>query len=128
MASHKERQPIIPGGLNLLTPPDKMGADGSLLQDNWRVDQYGELRSRRGTGLEASQIGTGIFHTLTRFGNDRYAGIGTDLFWGPALGTHVAGGLDGQPLGMVNYLGAAWVMNRNKQLRVKGSGDRKSVV
>lgn len=125
MASRKERQPIIPGGLNFLMPPDKMPANGSLLLDNWRVDQYGELRSRRGTGLEASNLGVGVFHTLTRFGSDRYAGIGTALWWGPTLATLVKDGFDSNPLGIAFFLGAGWVMNRNQQLRIKGSSQQR---
>lgn len=119
MASKAEKQRLLSGSLNLLPPSDKVPDGDALLLDNWRVDQAGELRSRKGSNLEAGQLGAGVFHTLTRAGNDRYAGIGTDLWWGPNLDTHIAGGFDSNPLGIAFYQSAAWVMNRNQQLRVK---------
>ena len=125
MASKTERQPVVPGGLNLLSPGDRIQVGGSLLLDNFRPDQNGELRSRKGTGVEAAAIGSGIFHTLTRRGNDRYCGIGADLFWGPSAGTLVKGGFDGNPLGIAFYQSSAWVMNRNQQLRVVGSSSQR---
>jgi hypothetical protein len=118
MASKTEKQPIIPGALNLLSPGDRIQAGGSLLQDNWRADQNGELRSRKGTEILAPQIGSGIFHTLVRAGADRFSGIGSQLWWGLLAQTLVASGFDGSPLGIAFYDAAGWVMNRLKQLRL----------
>lgn len=122
MASKTEKQPIIPGALNLLSPGDKVQPGGSMLLDNWRVDQNGELRSRQGSGIEAANIGSGVFHTIARAGNDRFCGVGTELFWGAAAGTLVASGFDGNPLGIAFYDAAGWVMNRGKQLRLGLNG------
>lgn len=124
MASKTEKQRILSLGLNLLPPADKISDGEALLLDNWRVDQQGQLRSTRGVTAEAAGVGSGKFHTLARVGNDRYGGIGTDLWYGTALGTKVAGGFDGNPLGLAFYQGAVWVMNRNKQLRVQTAGSQ----
>lgn len=127
MAHKTEKQRILSGSLNLLPPSDKIPDGDAILLDNWRVDQQGKLQSRNGCTREASQIGSGTFHTLTRSGNDRYSGVGTDLFWGPSLQTLLAGGFDGNPLGISFYQGAAWVMNRNKQLRLLPGGQTNNI-
>ena len=119
MASKTEKQPIIPGALNLLSPGDKVQPGGSMLLDNWRVDQNGELRSRQGSGIEAANIGSGVFHTIARAGNDRFCGVGTELFWGAAAGTLVASGFDGNPLGIAFYDAAGWVMNRGNIRKIQ---------
>ncbi|HLW77243.1 MAG TPA: hypothetical protein VKS01_09655, partial [Bryobacteraceae bacterium] len=123
MASRKEPQRILSRGLNLLPPSDKIDDGEAILLDNWRVDQVGQLRSRKGSALVFSGVGTGFFHTLARAGADRYMGIGTDLWHGtPANPTNIApGAFDGNTLGIAFYQGAGWMMNRNKQLRVVGS-------
>lgn len=122
MASKTEKQPIIPGALNLLSPGDKVQPGGSMLLDNWRVDQNGELRSRQGSGIEASEIGSGVFHTIARAGNDRFCGVGTELFWGASAGSVVASGFDGNPLGIAFFDAAGWVMNRSNQQRLGLNG------
>lgn len=121
MASRKERQRILSGGLNLLPPGDKIPEQDAILLDNWRVDQSGCLRSRQGSAYEAGPVGSGIFHTLRRSGNERYAGIGEALYHGPTLGSEVTDGFDGEPLGIAFYQGSAWVMNRDKRVRVQGN-------
>jgi hypothetical protein len=122
MASRTDKQPIVPGALNLLTPGDKIPAGGSLLLDNWRVDQFGQLRSRLGTSIQAAQIGSGVFHTIARAAGDRYCGVGNALYWGDNAQTEVASGFDGNPLGIVFYDQAGWVMNTAKQLRLGLNG------
>ena len=122
MASRTEKQPIVPGALNLLTPGDKVPEGGSMLLDNWRVDQFGMLRSRQGSNVLASEIGSGNFHTLARAAGDRYSGVGTELFWGDNAETEVASGFDGNPLGIVFYDQAGWVMNPKVQLRLGLNG------
>ena len=124
MASKTEKQRILSSGLNLLPPGEKL-ADGEALQfDNWRVDQAGELRSRKGAINYWAGYGSGVFHTLARAGADRYAGIGTGLFYTPGTGapTSIAAGFfDGNPLGVAFYQAAGWFMNRLRQLRITGS-------
>jgi len=125
MASRNEKQRVLSGSLNLLPPSDKVPDGDAVLLDNWRVDQVGQLRSRRGAILEAGPVGSGKFHTLARAGNNRYSGIGTELRWGAGADTVVASGFDGNPLGIAFAEGAAWVMNRAKQLRVDMATARK---
>lgn len=123
MASRKERQRVLSSGLNLLPPSDKINDGDASIVDNWRVDQLGELRSRKGAS-EIWSSGAGTFHTLVRAGADRYAGIGTDLLYAPgsAPPTSLAPGFfDGRPLGVAFYRGAAWVMNRLRRLRINGT-------
>lgn len=120
MASRTESQRVLSSGLNLLPPGDKIADGQALLLENFRTDQQGELRSTKGAVLESGPVGSGNFHTLARVGNDRYAGIGSQLWWN--MGLAIASGFDGSRLGLVFYQGAGWIMNRLKQLRfVSGS-------
>lgn len=125
MASKNDTQKILAGMLNLVQPGDQVypgaasvgvqEAHDSLLLDNWRVDKSGALVTRKPATKQASGIGTGIFHTLRRAGNARYAGIGTSLYYGPALEYTATSGFDGEPMGIAFYQGAAWIMNKAKQ-------------
>jgi len=119
MAYRKQRKRILAGSLNLLAPADMTPEGDSLALENWRVDQFGQLRSRRGADLEAALSGT--VHTLFVAGNDRYAGVGTKLLRGTAWETELASDLDGNPIGMAAYMGFVWVMNANRRAKVAGS-------
>lgn len=121
MAARKEKQRILTGGLNLVPPADKLSDGDSLLMDNWRTDQAGLLRSRKGLIINKSSIAGGVFHTIARAGDNRYLGVGSNLYWGPNAETLLDGGLDGNPLGIAFYQGATWVMNRLRRFRIKGS-------
>lgn len=121
MASRKERHRVVHSSMNLLAPGDKIGPGESQVVDNFRVDRKGVLRTRGAAVLEgAGAFGSGIYHTIRRTSNSRYSGIGTELYFGPEpAGTRlIAGGFDGQPLGMAFYQGFGWVMNRSKQKRI----------
>lgn len=123
MAYRKEKQRVLTGGLNLLPPADKLGSGESILMDNWRVDQAGQLRSRQATTQDEGPIGSGRFHSLTRGGsggNQRYAGIGTTLYYGSPLSS-VTGGFDGQKINIAFHRAAAWAMNRGKQIKLKST-------
>ncbi len=115
MASKPDPERILSGGLELLSPGDKLAAGNSLILDNFRVDQGNELRSRFGTFKQCGPIGSGIFHTLRRTANARYAGIGPTLYNGTNLENSVVTGLDGNPLGLAFYQGRGWLMNPAKQ-------------
>lgn len=128
MASKKERQRILSGGINLLPPGDKLSDGESLIMDNWRTDQMGLLRSRKGIIVNAPFIYLGFpgvaiggFHTIARAGENRYLGVAGILAWGATGEVILSSAMDGNPLGIAFYQGAAWIMNRNAQLRAKGS-------
>lgn len=125
MASKTERYRVLTGGLQLLPPSDKLGQGFSTLLDNFKADQADEIRTRWGSNLAAGPMGSGVFHTLRRSENQRFLGIGTSLWhntFGSHSGTELITGLDGKPLGIAFYRGAAWVMNRNKQKKVRNFG------
>lgn len=120
MASRADKQRVLAGSLALLPPGDKLNPGDSLMLSNWRVDQEGQLRSRRGTTRTAT-LGAPIT-SLFRVDVDRYAGAGTSLYKGTTLGTTLSGGFDGvYPINMVPYQGYVWAMNRSKQAKVKGT-------
>lgn len=120
MAYRKQKERILAGSLNLLAPADKLPPEDSAELSNWRVDQTGQLRARKGVARVASGL-AGEVHTLFRTGDARYAGVGSDLRLGTSLESLVTSGLDGSPLGMTAYQGFAWVMNRNRRLRIEGA-------
>ena len=115
---HKER--ILAGSLNLLPPSDITPPPDSLVLTNWRVDQAGNLRSRRGMNRLATGL-VGTVHSLFRKGDNRYAGAGTALLYGTYLENNLASGFDGGPLGMVAYQDFVWVMNPGRQVKLYGS-------
>lgn len=115
----KEPIRLLPSELNLLPPGDK-AAPGALELSNWRVDQAGVLRSRRGQTVEASGFG-GPFHTLFRWSDQRYGITGDALHKGPALGTFLGNGFSGQPCTMFAYQGLTWIMDRDKPSKTDGT-------
>lgn len=121
MASRTERHRVMAGGQQLLPPSDKLNEGSSLICQNFRVDQLGQLKSRNGSVKRAGPIGSGVFHTLKRAGENEYAAIGTSLYHGPTLGTTVTGGFDGQPMGAAFSKGFGWWMNRAKRARTIGA-------
>lgn len=121
MPSKTETQRVLSGTLNLLPPGDQI-PDGDALQLlNWRVDQQGQLRTRKGSVPATGPIAvTGVMHSLARSGDDRYAGAGTAVLWSSAAAggdATVASGLDGQAFEMVFFQGAGWLMNQGQQKR-----------
>ncbi len=126
MASKTDKQRILTGGMQLLPPGDKTAPGDSLLLENFRVDQLDSLRTRAGSKLDMGPMGAGLFHTLRRSGNERYMGIGTSLWHGTygnsGAGTEIVTGLDGKPVGMAFYRGAAWMINAAKQKKIRNFG------
>lgn len=125
MASKTDPQRMMGGALQLLPPVDKTQAGYSTLHENFRIDQLDELRTRFGSKLEVGPLGAGNFHTLRRSSNERFLGIGTSLWhnsFGDHGGTEIVTGLDGKPVGMAFYRGAAWMMNQAKQQKIRNFG------
>lgn len=121
MASRNDPQRVLAGSLNLVPPKDKIGDGDAVLLDNFRVDRGGSLVTRRhATKLCAVSGGSGVFHSLKRFGNARYAGVGTGLYFGANLEYSVTTGFDGNPMGIAFANSIAYVMNRSKQTAAYG--------
>lgn len=125
MASRSQRQRIMAGAMNVLTPGDKLAQGESSQLDNWRIDQSGELRTRGAAVIETGAPepfgdAGARYHSLKRTSNSRYSGVGTKLYWGPEpAGVKLIGsGYDGNPIGMAFYQGFGWAMNRGKQSRL----------
>lgn len=126
MASKTEKQRLLSGSLNLLPPGDKIPDGDALQMQNWRADQQGQLRSRKGCAqIPGPSNPSGVFHTLARSGGTRYCGVGTSLYYGIAgpVMSNVLTGFDGNPLGIAFFQGVGWVMNRNQQLRIVGAAN-----
>ncbi len=118
MASRKEPQRVISGTLDLLTPDDKMQDGAARLLENFRIDQVGQLRSRRGLVLGA-QMGSGNFHTIKLNPNgETVLGVGDSIFVGYGVAVTNGSGFDGTKLGVATHLGSTYVMNRAKQVRI----------
>jgi hypothetical protein len=123
MPPQKEIIRLLPGDALSLLPPGDKAAPGSLELSNWRVDQSGVLRSRRGLTEEAAGFG-GPFHTLFRWDTQRYGITGTNLHKGAAMGTFLAGGFSGEPCTMLAYQGLTWIMDRDKPSKTDGDDVR----
>lgn len=123
MAYRKQKQRILAGSMNLWPPVDLTPEPDSLDLTNWRVDQAGALRSRKGHTVDGSGL-PGPVHSLFRVGDDRYIGAGATLKKGAGGEFHLADGFDGAPLGMAAYQGFTWVMNRQKQGKAEGANYR----
>ena len=118
MAYRKQKDRVLAGGLNLLPPGDLTPAPDSLRLQNWRVDQAGAVRSRRGL-LRDTPNAVGLINSLFRIGQDRYGGGNGALRYGADLGAVVvASGFDSEPLGFAAMQDYVWVMNRAKQVKV----------
>lgn len=117
MAYQKQHHRVLAGGLALVPPGDKINPADSLLLTNFRVDQAGELRSRKGVNTLVSW-GDRIHTLYRRHPSTRYAAFAGSLVRGAAApDTEIATGFDGQPLGIVSAGKFAWIMNRAQQLK-----------
>jgi len=123
LASQTDSQRVISGGLDLMSPADKMSPTAARQLENFRIDQVNQLRSRRGLGPPQS-MGSGNFHTIALYPSaDAIFGIGTEIFvgTGQAISIQAPGTPDGQKLGVAMYLGSAYIMNQGVQLRLDGT-------
>lgn len=123
MAYRKQKTRILAGSLNLWPPADLTPEPDSLELMNWRVDQAGNLRSRKGHTVDGAGL-PGAVHSLFRVGDDRYIGAGATLKKGAGGEFALADGFDGAPLGMAAMQGFTWVMNRAKQGKAEGANYR----
>jgi hypothetical protein len=121
MSYKLESHQILAGSLNLLAPGDKIPEGDCLELSNWRVDQQGLLRSRRGVAVNTSDpldiggVGSlaGPYNGFGRFGSTMYIGAGPSLFRNGSVDITDAG--DGNPFFFVAMQGFMWVMNRGVQ-------------
>lgn len=109
---------ILTGSWNLLPPGDLVKDPDALWLENWRVDQAGALRSRRGLDPVPGPAEAGVVHTLWRRNEHRYFGSGVDLHRGTEL---IANGYDGQPIGAASFQGYAWFMHPSHQRKDNGA-------
>jgi hypothetical protein len=119
MSTRRETFPLIAGSLNWIAQPDAAREIDALVLANWRIDQYGYLKSRAGMAL-APQTTAGV-HTIARVeqaATRRYYGAGASLY---RNGSSILGGLDGARVGIASTAGYAWIMNRNAQMRDNGT-------
>lgn len=118
MAYQKEPYRLLAGSLNLLPPTDKTPPEDSLELTNFRVDQAGQLKSRRGMAHISGFLSGDRGHTMYRqTPNRRYAGCGPTLYAGDGFNNYASltAGFDGQALGMEAMDGHTWIMNQAKQ-------------
>lgn len=114
----KQKQQVLAGSLNFLPPADLIPEQDALVLQNWRVDQAGALRSRKG---HAAPLFSG-HGTVRTIGNDggsrRYFGAGSALYRST---TEIATGFDGGPIGLATLGGWTWAMNRGNQVKDDGT-------
>lgn len=116
-----ETQKLLTGGLNVLPPGDMVREGDAVEMLNWRADQLGALRSRlREAAVGPDTYATPIHTLFLELRNPRrYVGGADQLY---RNGASIASGFDGEPLGLVNWAGYTWVMNRAKQGAIDGLG------
>src|ERR1035438_7302556 len=112
-------QKLLSGGLNLLAPADGIASGQAIACENWRSDQVGILRSRKGMTLvhTFSYAVNAIIDVLST-PPTRYYGVGTALY---REATSIATGFDGKPLSMVSFQNRLWCMNRTNQVKDDGT-------
>lgn len=136
MAFKKIVQKILTGGINLLAPSDLLPPDGGECSKNWRVDTFGNLRSRDGMTVVMESLDEHV-HTLVLVSGEsagskrRYAGAGMRLFQASGENSATEAKRDaitgdfatfsGSQLGVVSYDGLLWAMDQLKQGRDDGS-------
>ena len=114
-------QKMLSGGLNLLTAADSTDPAQAIAAENWRTDQQGVLRSRRGMTLVHEFTGATNVHTIINvqaLASRRYFGVDAALYRGF---TSIATGFDGNALGVVSFQDRVWVMNQAKQGKDDGT-------
>ena len=116
------------GSLNLLPPSDKPSEGDSLELTNWRVDQSGQLRSRKGMAHQTGYLdaGGGAANSMFRQApSTRFLGAGNLLYRspGPSSYAQMASGFDGQPIGFASIEDFTWVMNQALQGCVNADDD-----
>lgn len=109
---------MLAGSLNLLPPGDLISEGDSLQLQNWRVDQAGQLRSRKGMTGESSVLTDFPVFRMFRAAQDRYAFAGSRVVYGTNLGTRLFSQFDGgytprasPQCGFASMSGAVWFMN-----------------
>src|ERR1035438_9857860 len=112
-------QKLLSGGLNLLAPADSITSGQAIACENWRSDQVGILRSRKGMTLVHTYAAAvnSIIDVLS-LSPTRYFGVGTALY---RATTSIATGFDANPLNMLSFQGRFWVMNQAKQVKDDGT-------
>ena len=112
-------QKLLSGGLNLLAPADSITSGQAIACENWRSDQQGILRSRKGMVLvhNYAAVVNSIIDVLST-SPTRYFGVGNALY---RATTSIATGFDGTPLAMVSFQGRLWAMNRGNQMKDDGT-------
>ena len=122
MSYKSESHQILMGSLNLLPPGDKVPEGDALEATNWRVDQVGMLRSRRGVSLEETPVSTlPVVHSFGRWGTHMYVGKGPSVLRDGTLPSVTDAG-DGNPFFFAAMNGSMWIMNRAVQGRDDGTG------
>lgn len=122
MAYQRQKWEFRLGGVNLAAPGDQIAEGDALEVSNFRADRIAHLRSRRGhSAAELSGISpAGPIHTAVRLANNRYWGVGGQLWRGVAS---IATGLSTTvlPFGLALLGRHVWIMNRGAQLRDDGT-------
>jgi len=118
MAFAKKTHRILAGSLNYASPGDKIGEPNALRLINFRVDELGRLRSRRGVERvnPAHPTNPTDIHTVMRSGHSSglYLAAGHTLHADTGA-TSLVGGLsnfDGARVGWANFGDFIWFMNR----------------
>jgi len=116
VSRQKQTDSVLAGSLNVLPAGDQVPQSDALALHNWRVDQDGRLKVRRRHTLFLSGFDTPIVSIFRQKAATprRYFAGGTKLYRDSAA-TVLSSACDGNPVGMVNYSGFAWIMNRGVQ-------------
>src|ERR1700752_1301958 len=112
---------LLGGGLNLLAPGDATPEGQSLVAQNWRTDQAGNLKSRKSNGaaiVTFPDTVTSILTALRSAGPQQYFGAADKWYRGSTL---IASALSGDPLQQVSFQGRVWCMNPAEQRKDDGA-------
>ena len=114
MSYKSEPHRILPGSLNLLPPVDKIPEGDCLELLNWRVDQAGVLRSRRGMTRVSNPIlfvdADAGLTSIGRRANDLYYGSPPGIYRGQASDPF-ATSTSSDPFSFVAMNGFMWICN-----------------
>lgn len=117
----KSRQRMLTGSMSLLPPGNKVQDPDALWICNFRADQAGKLRSRRGMLHLTGFLPGGRLHSLYRRGALRYGVIGDTLRRGTGLEVTVTTGFSSSyPVTFAAVDQFVWCMNPGKAAKVNG--------
>jgi hypothetical protein len=115
-----QSEQLLAGSLNLLPPADQIPDQDAIALQNWRADQAGALRSRKGSAAVLFSVAETVRAIFKAAGATvrRYYAAGSMMYRNSSA---IAAGLELHPPSIASMNGWAWIMNRGRQIKDDGT-------